>query len=741
MEIDHEKEKQTILRMYRRLLRKAKPFLKDDDAKIIKRAFLFAQDAHKEMRRKSGEPYIYHPIEVAEIAVEEIGLGTTSIVAALLHDVVEDTAYDIQDIQERFGGRVAKIVDGLTKISTKATKGKSIQAENFQRLLLTISEDTRVVLIKIADRLHNMRTLDSMPDHKKLKIKSETEYIYAPLAHRLGLYTIKSELEDLCLKFSDKDAYFSILRGIEDSRAARTRFSKRFIRPLELAMKRDGYKFQIKTRIKSVYSIYKKMRKQNIPFEQVFDLFAIRIIVEADEAEEKAVCWKVYSIVTDYYTPNVNRLRDWISMPKSNGYESLHTTVMSNSGQWVEVQIRTKRMDDIAEKGYAAHWKYKHGPNGKVVKGEQGIDLWLQEIRDMLETTKSHGVEFVNDFKSNLFVKEVFVFTPKGEMKIYPKGATILDFAFDIHSEIGAKCLAAKANGKLVAFNYEIQNGDQIEILTSNKQKVNEDWLKVVRTSKAKSKIKDYLKDEKKTFAREGKEIVKRKFKQLKISYDEQNIRKLAQYFSLKSESDLFYMVGKGLIDHTEIKKFINHVPEEKNQKSRENGKEKQDDEAVIQKLVKEKELVIGEMTDLSYSMASCCSPIPGDEIFGFITINKGIKIHRKTCPNAISLMANYGYRIIRARWASERKVHDEGFSVSISIEGTDRVGLVNDVTRVISNQMQVNIKSISIGTENDIFKGNIDLSVQNKVEFEKLIVNLEKIDGVVKVTRIEELV
>lgn len=739
--IDEEIEKKEILNKYRKLLRHSKPFLKDDDAKLIKKAFNISANAHQEMRRKSGEPYILHPLAVAQICVEEIGLGTTSIICALLHDTVEDTDMTLLDMSRAFGGKVSGIIDGLTKISGVFEYGSSQQAENFRKMLLTLSEDVRVILIKLADRLHNMRTLDSMPRNNQLKIASETIYLYAPLAHRLGLYAIKSELEDLYLKFSERDVYREISYKINASKDARKKFIRKFLQPIQFELKSQAFDFDIKGRPKSIFSIWNKMKNQDIPFEMVYDLFAIRIILNSELETEKADCWKVYSIVTDFYQPNPDRLRDWISTPKANGYESLHTTVMSNSGQWVEVQIRTSRMDDIAEKGYAAHWKYKHGPNGKVIKGEQGIDLWLQEIRDMLETTKSHGIEFVNDFKSNLFVKEVFVFTPKGEMKIYPKGATILDFAFDIHSEIGAKCLAAKANGKLVAFNYEIQNGDQIEILTSNKQKVNEDWLKVVRTSKAKSKIKDYLKDEKKTFAREGKEIVKRKFKQLKIAYDEVNIRKLAHYFSLKSESDLFYMVGKGLIDHTEIKKFIHHVPEDKNQKTRDNGKEKQDDEAVIQKLVKEKELVIGEMTDLSYSMASCCSPIPGDEVFGFVTINKGIKIHRKTCPNAISLMANYGYRIIRARWASEKKIHDEGFSVSISIEGTDRVGLVNDVTRVISNQMQVNIKSISIGTENDIFKGNIDLSVQNKIEFEKLIVNLEKIDGVVKVIRIEELV
>jgi len=740
MLIDEEKEKKKILTLYRRLLRKAKPFLKDDDAKQIKRAFRFAEDAHKEMRRKSGEPYIYHPIEVALITVEEMGLGTTAIVAALLHDVVEDTGYEISDIEERFGTKIARIVDGLTKISTKATKGKSIQAENFQRLLVTISEDVRVVLIKIADRLHNMRTLESMPDHKQMKIKSETEYIYAPLAHRLGLYTIKSELEDLCLKYSDPVSYNEIVQKIEDSRAARLRFTKRFIKPIELSLKKQGFRFKIKTRIKSIYSIYKKMHKQNIPFEQVFDLFAIRIIVTTRQSEEKSACWKIYSIVTDHYTPNVNRLRDWISTPKANGYESLHTTVMSSTGQWVEVQIRTERMDDIAEKGYAAHWKYKHQSPEKK-RQEKGIDLWLQEVREMLETTKSEGVDFVQDFRSNLFIKEVFTFTPNGDMKIYPKGATVLDFAFDIHTEIGAKCMAAKANGKLVPFNYELRNGDQIEILTSNKYKANEGWLSFVKTSKARSKIKEYLKEDKKHYAKEGREIVKRKLKHLKLEYNDTNLRTLCEYFNQKSESELLYKIGKGLIDHTEIKGFVN-----KNQVEKPEPMPISDDEELFNsnhefKKLKEEEIVVGEMSSLDYSLASCCNPIPGDEIFGFVTVSKGIKVHRKSCPNAVTMMANFGYRIMKARWVSEKPEKDKEFDVAINLEGTDRVGLVKDVTRVISDQMHINIKNITIGTTNNIFNGKIDLSVHNKDEFEKMMKKLAEIEGVVKVIRIEETV
>jgi GTP pyrophosphokinase len=740
MEIDEEKEKQTILRLYRKLLKKAKPFLKNDDALQIKKAFRFAEEAHKQMRRKSGEPYIYHPISVAQICVEEIGLGTTSIIAALLHDVVEDTGYEISDIEAQFGPKVAKIVDGLTKISTKATKGKSIQAENFQRLLVTISEDVRVVLIKIADRLHNMRTLDSMPDHKRLKIRSETEYIYAPLAHRLGLYSIKSELEDLCLKYSDPEAYEDIKAKIEETKHLRNRFIRKFTEPIELALKRDGYQIEIKDRVKSIYSIYKKMRKQNITFDQVYDIFAIRIIVDTEQEKERSACWQIYSTVTDFYTPNATRLRDWISTPKSNGYESLHTTVMSKSGQWVEVQIRSRRMDEIAEKGYAAHWKYKHA-GSQQQKTQQGLDQWLREVRHILENIKSSNeIDFINEFKTTLFEKEVFAFTPKGEMKIFPKGSTVLDFAFEIHSEIGVKCMAAKKDGKLVPFNYEIQNGDQIEILTTNAIKVNEGWLKVVKTTKAKTKIKEYLKKEHKEFSTQGKEIIKRKLKQLKLPYNTETVAKITDFFKLKSDSDLFYRVGKGLINHTEIKRFKDAKPVETVKPKPEvlpslNGdSEKKYHDS-------QKALIVGDNNSLDYTLAPCCNPIPGDDIFGFITSGQGIKIHRQTCPNAVTLMANYSYRIMRAVWATDKHAADHEFDVAIRIEGTDRVGLMNDVTRVISNQMRVNIRGIVIGTQNQIFNGKLDLSVHSKKEFEELIRNIEQIEGIVSVTRMEERV
>ncbi|NME69506.1 RelA/SpoT family protein [Flammeovirga aprica] len=736
MNIDLEKERRELLSMYANLLRKARPFLNDsDDVKNIKKAFLFATDAHKEMRRKSGEPFIYHPVAVATIATEEIGLGTTSIMAALLHDVVEDTDYTIEEIEEHFGPKVALIVNGLTKISGAGKKGGSLQAENFRKMLLTISEDVRVVLIKIADRLHNMRTLMSMPKDKQLKVKAETEYIYAPLAHRLGLYNIKSELEDLSLKYSDGPLYDEITKKLKESQEARVHFTDEFKTPLTETLDNQGYKYTIKSRTKSITSIANKMKKQKVPFEEVFDLFAIRIIFESPRQTEKSTCWHIYSIVTDYYTPNVSRLRDWISMPKSNGYESLHTTVMGHNGHWVEVQIRSKRMDEIAEKGYAAHWKYKE--QGEA-NSEQGIEQWLNEVRSLMENDKVNAVEFLDDFRTNLFNKEVFVFTPNGDLKVFPFGATVLDFAFDIHTEVGAKCLGAKINGKLVPLSYQLNNGDQIEILTANQSKANEGWLKIVRTSRARAKIKSHLKDDRKRIGMIGREIIDRKFKQLKIKYDDRIAQQLRDFFNLSNESDLYYQVGEGIIEHKEIKKFKEHLDHTNNVKKRkivpDSAKEFKTKIKEVRKSNDDDELVIGEdMDNVHYSIANCCNPIQGDDIFGFITINNGIKIHRTSCPNSVAMMANYGYRIIKARWASEKET---SYISKIDIEGTDRIGLVNDVTRIITSRMKVNIRSISIESNDGIFRGNIEISVKNLNEFEKVIKEISDIDGIIRVTR-----
>jgi GTP pyrophosphokinase len=732
--VDTEQENQEIIRRYRKLLRVAKPFLKDDDAKIIKKAFYTSLNAHKDMRRRSGEPYIYHPLAVAQIATEEIGLGTTSIVAALLHDVVEDTDLEISDIDREFGPKVAKIIDGLTKISGVFDYGTSQQAENFRKMILTLSDDVRVILIKLADRLHNMRTLDSMPREKQLKIASETIYLYAPLAHRLGLYAIKSELEDLYLKYTDFETYRFIADKIKETKTARDKFIKDFITPIEKELKKAGLEFVIKGRPKSIFSIWNKMRKQNIPFEEVYDLFAIRIIIDTPLEDEKSACWKVYSIVTDFYKPSPERLRDWISTPKTNGYESLHTTVMSKSGQWVEVQIRTQRMDDIAEKGYAAHWKYKE--QGKDSQ-QSGLEKWITRVRELIEQNDSSALEFMDDFRQNLFTEEVFVFTPKGELKILPHGATALDFAFDIHTQIGMHCLGAKVNQKLVPLSYILNNGDQVEILTSSKQKPHEDWLKFVVSSKARAKIKDSLKEEKKQVGAEGKDIVQRKLHHLKLDLTNDILNQLLAFFNVKTPLDLYYNVAKGIIDPKDIKKFS----EQREQKKQDKKELIQDPKAVKENIKKitgtdSDMLLIGDNMDkLDYKLAKCCNPIPGDDVFGFVTVNEGIKIHRTSCPNAIELMSNYGYRIVKAKWTSQKEL---AFLAGLKITGVDRVGIINDITKVISTELKVNIRSITIDTTDGMFEGNIMLFVHDTKHLDKLIMKLSKVSDVLNVRRVD---
>ena len=731
--IDVEQEKKDIVKRYRKLLRKAKPALKDNDAKIIKKAFNVSMEAHVDMRRKSGEPYIYHPLAVAQICVEEIGLGTTSIVSALLHDVVEDTDTTINDIEKDFGRKVAKIIDGLTKISGVFEYGSSEQAENFRKMLLTLSDDVRVILVKLADRLHNMRTLASMPRNKQLKIASETIYLYAPLAHRLGLNAIKTELEDLFMKYIEADAYAEITTKIKTAKPIQDRFIRRFIGPIQKELKTQELDFVIMGRPKSVYSIWNKMQKQNIPFEEVYDLFAIRIILNTSLEEEKADCWKVYSIVTDFYKPNPDRLRDWVSTPKANGYESLHTTVMSKGGQWVEVQIRTQRMNEIAEKGYAAHWKYKDTQAAKDQRS--GLELWISKVREILEQSDVNAIEFVDDFRSNLFNDEVFVFTPKGELRTLPFGSTALDFAFEIHTEVGARCIGAKINQRLVPLNHVLKNGDQVEILTSTKQKPSEDWLRFVVSSKAKSKIKDSLKEDIKKVGVEGKEIVKRKLKQMKMPFNSTVVEQLRAYFDEKTTLDFYSKVGKGIIEGKDIKRF-GDLKITKQKQKKEDISDARSFERAISKISGEDRdlLLIGEnMDEVDYKLAPCCNPIPGDDVFGFVTINEGIKIHRTTCPNAVELMSNYGYRVVKAKWKS---VHEKASLAGLRIIGTDRVGLVQDVTKIISNELKVNMRSVSISTENGIFEGNITLYVDDKPQLEKLISKLEKVNGVENVNR-----
>ncbi len=728
--IDPEAERKEILRHYRRLLRHAKPFLKDNDAKIIKKAFNTSVEAHKDMRRKSGEPYILHPLAVAQIAVEEIGLGTTSIVAALLHDVVEDTAMEVEEIEREFGSSVARIIEGLTKISGVFDYGTSQQAENFRKMLLTLSDDVRVILIKLADRLHNMRTLDSMPRHKQLKIASETMYLYAPLAHRLGLYAIKSELEDLYLKYTDTETYKDISTKIRQTRSARGKFIKDFIAPIEEELRRHGFKFNIKGRPKSIYSILKKIKKQNITFEEIYDLFAIRITLDVPLEHEKAACWQVYSIITDFYQPNPDRLRDWVNTPKANGYESLHTTVMSKSGQWVEVQIRTKRMDEIAERGYAAHWKYKSDGSG----GESGLELWINKVRDMLENNTANALEFMDEFRKNLFVEEVFVFTPKGELLILPDRATALDFAFEIHSQIGLHCLGAKVNQKLVPLSFRLRNGDQVEILTSQKQKPNEEWLDYVVTSKARSRIKEYLREERKNKSEQGKMMLERRLAYLKVPETQGNLNKLLAFFNIPSVQDLHYRIATGHIDIKNIKEVIFSAQAERGASML----EPKSFDREVQKIrgVTSDMLVIGENTsNMNYKVAACCNPIPGDEVFGFESEEDGIEIHRTNCKKGIELMSNYGNRIIKAKWTDQKEL---AFLAGIRIKGTDRVGLVNDLTRIISNSLRVNMRSITIDSHDGIFEGNIMVFVNDTGHLDKLIQRMGKVTGVLTVERFD---
>ena len=729
MQIDLEAERKEILNRYRKLIKACKRRLEKGDKDIIRKAFEVAVEAHKEMRRKSGEPYIYHPISVAQICAEEIGLGTTGIVCALLHDTVEDTDLTLDDIQGLFGEKVAQIIDGLTKISGVVDQSSSMQAENFRKVLLTMSEDIRVILIKIADRLHNMRTLEHMKRDKQIKIASETLFLYAPLAHRLGLNAIKTELENLGLKYTDNDSYHDIETRLKESEPERKRFIQKFIEPLKEILTEQGFKFKIFGRPKSIFSIYNKMRTKHVAYEEIYDLFAIRIVIDSSAENEKSDCWKVYSIITDFYHPSPDRLRDWISTPKSNGYESLHTTVMGPQGKWVEVQIRTTRMDDMAENGYAAHWKYKDSAAEK----ENQFENWINRVREMLENPDPNALEFMDDFKLNLFADEMFVFTPKGDMKTLPVGATALDFAFEIHTKVGEHCIGAKVNHKLVPLSHELASGDQVEILTSNKQSPKDDWLNFVITAKAKSKIKSSLKEQRKKIAEDGKEIMQRKFERHKLSFDNNTINEFCNYLKLPSSQELFYRASLGNVDVKEIKDFVKH---------RQEGHKQRKQDTKIEQLVtsargKTDMLVIGDdMQKLDYSLAPCCNPIPGDDVFGFITVSEGIKIHRVNCPNAIKLLSNYAYRVVKAKWTNDQLI---SFLAGLKITGTDEIGIVNNITKVISNENNVNMRSINFDTDDGLFEGTIMVFVHDTKHLNHLIDNLKKVKGVAKVERIDQ--
>lgn len=732
--LNEEQEKKLILREYRSLMRSLKAKIKPGDKELLRTAFEMAVEAHKTMRRKSGEPYILHPIAVAKICVEEIGLGVRSTICSLLHDTVEDTDITLDDIEREFGQEIARIVDGLTKISNVIDINGSQQAENFKKILMTLTDDPRVILIKLADRLHNMRTLESMKREKQLKISSETVYVYAPLAHRMGLYTIKTEMEDLAMKYMEPEIYRDIARKLAETKRERTKYINEFIKPIREKLERSNFKFEIYGRPKSIHSISNKIKKKGVDFEEVYDLFAIRIILDSPHEREKEDCWKVYSMVTDEYTPSPERLRDWLSNPKSNGYEALHTTVMGPQGKWVEVQIRTKRMNEIAEKGLAAHYKYKEGGTD-----ESRFDKWFQQIREVISGQETDSIDFLQDFKTSFLAEEIYVYTPKGDVKMLPVGSTALDFAFAIHSAIGVKTIGAKVNHKLVPISHKLRSGDQVEIITSNKQKPSEDWLTFVVTAKARGRIKDALKEEKKKIADEGKYTVQRKLEGIGATLNQYNIDELVHWYKLQSHLDLFYQVAVKNIDLKDLKEFTVIGDRIEAPKPVRTVQELKQDFNPLPSTAarKDAELVIfGESSDkIVYNLANCCKPIPGDDVFGFITTGKGLTIHRTNCPNAAKLLANYGHRVVKTKWAKNKEI---SFLTGLKIVGLDDVGVVNKITSLISGDLRINISALTIEAKEGLFQGNIKLFVHDKEELEKLVQSLKNLPGIESVERFD---
>jgi GTP diphosphokinase / guanosine-3',5'-bis(diphosphate) 3'-diphosphatase len=728
-DLDDEQEKKEIVRRYRALLRALKPKLKQGDKELVRAAFEMAVEAHKTMRRKSGEPYIFHPLAVAMICVEEVGLGVRSCICALLHDTVEDTDVTLEDIQQEFGAEITRIIDGLTKISTVVDNNSSQQAENFKKILLTLTDDPRVILIKLADRLHNMRTLDSMKSEKQLKISSETVYVYAPLAHRMGLYAVKTEMEDLSMKYLEPEVYRQIAKKLAETKRERSRYINEFIKPVKEKLDRTGFTFEIFGRPKSIHSIWNKMKKKNVEFEEVYDLFAIRVIADVVPELEKEACWKVYSLVTDMYSPAPERLRDWLSNPKSNGYEALHTTVMGPQGKWVEVQIRSKRMNEIAEKGLAAHWKYKEG-GGE----EDRFDKWFSQIKEALGSEDISSIDFLHEFKTSFLAEEIYVYTPKGDVKMLPVGSTALDFAFSIHTAIGSKCIGAKVNHKLVPISHKLRSGDQIEIITSNKQKPSEDWIALVVTAKAKNRIKDALKDEKRKVADEGRYFMERKLSALGLTMSQQHIDELVLFYKVPSPLDLFYRIAIKQIDLKELKEF--EVRGDKLELIRVKKPEpKADQPAPKAENHKDTELIIfGESSDrIVYNLANCCTPIPGDDVFGFVTTGKGLVIHRTNCPNATRLLSSFGHRIVKTKWAKNKEI---SFLTGLKLTGLDDVGVIHKITNLISGELRINISAITVEAKEGIFEGNIRLYVHDKDELDGLFARLKSLPGIQSVNR-----
>lgn len=730
--LNEEEEKKEIVRQYRALLRILKPKIKQGDRELLRLAFEMAADAHKTMRRKSGEPYILHPIAVARIAAEEIGLGVRSTICALLHDTVEDTDLTLEDIEIAFGPEIARIIDGLTKIANVVDTNSTQQAENFKKILLTLTDDPRVILIKLADRLHNMRTLDSMKREKQLKISSETVYVYAPLAHRMGLYAIKTEMEDLAMKYLEPETYKEIAKKLAETRRERTRYINEFIRPIKEGLQKAGLKTEVYGRPKSIHSIWNKMKNKGVTFEEVYDLFAIRVILDSSPDKEKEDCWKAYSMITDMYIPSPERLRDWLSNPKSNGYEALHTTVMGPQGRWVEVQIRTRRMNEIAEKGLAAHWKYKEGASD-----ENRFDKWFTQIREVL-TQDVSSIDFLQDFKTSFLAEEIYVYTPRGDVKMLPVGASALDFAFSVHSAIGSKCIGAKVNHKLVPISHKLRSGDQIEIITSNKQKPNEDWLNYVITTKAKTKIKDALKEEKRKIGEDGKYTLQKKMEDMGAAFNQSNIDEVTTFYKLQSPLDLFYQVAVKNIDLKEMKQEMQVVGDKliipKPVKAEPEVKPSETDTHKLNNKKDNELIIFGESSDrIVYTLANCCKPIPGDDVFGFVSTGKGLIIHRTNCANATRLMSNFGHRVVKTKWAKNKEI---SFLTGVKIVGLDDVGVIHKITNLVSGEMKINIAALTVEAKEGVFEGNVKLFVHDKEELDELVNKLKKLPGIESVER-----
>lgn len=711
---------------------------------IIERAFKFAKEAHKGIRRRSGEPYILHPIAVARIVSHEIGLGSTSICAALLHDVVEDTEYTVEDIENHFGKKIASIVDGLTKISGGIFGDQaSAQAENFRRLLLTMSEDIRVILIKMADRLHNMRTLGSMLPSKQYKIAGETLYIYAPLAHRLGLFAIKTELEDLAFKYEHPEAYNQIKQKIAETEESRQQIYNNFSKPIVAKLKEMGLEFEMKARVKSIYSIWNKMESKHIPFEEVYDLYAVRIIFKCpNEADEKKECWAIYSVITDIYKLHPERTRDWVSRPKANGYKALHLTVMGPDGNWIEVQIRSEKMDEIAERGFAAHWKYKVGNSDE----ESELDIWLKTIKDILEHPEPNAIDFLDTIKLNLFSTEIFVFTPKGELITLPKDATALDLAFTLHSDLGFHCIAAKVNHRLVPLNQKLHSGDQVEILTSKSQTPKEEWLNFITTAKARSRLTASLRKDRRKIIAKGEKILKEFFESSHIEYNNDVVTKILSNLGIRHRDDLFYKIGNDEITPNEnIKKIIKGKSQNpfmrylKLSFGSNNGKNEQPKPVTPQQLTidrKQTYILRDENGVKNYKVADCCCPIPGDDVLGYVEDDETVVVHKRECPVAMRLKSSFGPRLVSTQWEASESL---SFPAKIEIQGIDRIGILNEITRVISNELIIDMRGLTIKADEGVFTGTVNIMVHDTRVVESLCNKLRKIKGVQKVARCKE--